>query len=117
MAEQQAANLAQKAFQQPADPSTKVWRYMDLPKLISLLADRTLYFSRLDLLRDTHEGSTPKRMVETRDAVMRQVGAGQHINSASDSRKEWRTTAFVSCWHLGNHESEAMWRLYCPGDQ
>jgi hypothetical protein len=24
-----------------------------------------------------------------------------------------RQQLFVSCWHLGSHESEAMWRIYC----
>lgn len=28
-----------------------------------------------------------------------------------------RNTMHVSCWHLGNVESEAMWRLYCPDNQ
>jgi len=23
---------------------------------------------------------------------------------------------YVNCWHVSNHESEAMWRIYCGGD-
>ena len=27
-----------------------------------------------------------------------------------------RRLLYVNCWYLGNLESEAMWRLYCPGN-
>lgn len=36
------------AFPQPEDSESLVWRHMDLPKLIALLGQRALFFSRLD---------------------------------------------------------------------
>ena len=35
---------------QPPDANIRVWRYMDLPKLIDLLEAKSLHFSRADTL-------------------------------------------------------------------
>ena len=42
-------------------PHDAVWRYTDVPKFVSLLAHRALYFARLDRLDDPFEGSLPRR--------------------------------------------------------
>jgi hypothetical protein len=54
-----------KAFRQPDNPSIQAWRYMDLPKLLSMLMRRELHLTRLDRLEDTYEGTIP---LHTRDA-------------------------------------------------
>lgn len=45
------------AFESPEPPDAAIWRYMDLPKLVSLLTDRALWFARADTLGDAHEGA------------------------------------------------------------
>jgi hypothetical protein len=45
---------------------------------------------------------------EKRDATIREVTDFLLTHMASR-----RQQLFVNCWHLGNHESEAMWRIYC----
>ena len=52
--------LENPCFTQPEDDSIRVWRYLDLAKFIWLLENQKLYFSRLDLLGDPHEGSLPQ---------------------------------------------------------
>jgi hypothetical protein len=106
--------LSHPSFPQPEHPTERVWRYMDLPKLISLLAERQLYLPRLDLLNDPHEGSSTRLMARLFAEALRQVGAGHHIEFATTRRKALRGTMYVSCWRFGNDESEAMWRLYSP---
>jgi hypothetical protein len=44
---------------------TKIWRYMDFTKFISVLDTQTLFFSRIDLLGDKFEGSVPKGFYES----------------------------------------------------
>ena len=106
------------SFPQPEDPSVKLWGYMDLPKLIALLSDRRLYFPRLDCLGDPYEGSSPHVMAAGRDAALRSVGVAEtQIHAIRERRSKARYTNFVSCWRLGEDESEAMWRLCCPGGQ
>jgi hypothetical protein len=28
--------------------------------------------------------------------------------------RHWRPTSFVSCWSAQEHESHALWRVFCP---
>ena len=48
-----------KSFQ-PSDESMKIWRYMDLLKLIAFLETGSLHFARDDTLGDLYEGSWAK---------------------------------------------------------
>jgi hypothetical protein len=112
------------SFPQPPDPSVLAWRYIDTPKLVSLLLRRELHLRRVDLLPDKFEGTHPKL---TRGLVLAQLtspapqGAGLDRETAErlipdfvgPDSKFMRSTAYASCWRLGNRESEAMWRLYC----
>jgi hypothetical protein len=106
--------LEHPCFPQPADASIRVWRYVDLVKLIWLLDNKKLYLSRLDLLNDPHEGSTPALLAAMRDQQLRQFGATDLVTQLPQINQRSRKSLFVNCWHSGNSESEAMWRLYCP---
>jgi hypothetical protein len=50
------------AFEDPKDPSLKLWRYLDLSRFLSLLDSTCLYFCRASEFRtnDPFEGSFPK---------------------------------------------------------
>jgi len=98
---------ANPSFPQPDDPKVKVWRYLDLPRFIWMLATNALTFARVDTLDDPFEGSVPPEVVEewTSDARASKV--------IERARNGLRRQTFVSCWHTNNVESEAMWRLYC----
>jgi hypothetical protein len=112
------------AFPQPDDTSVLAWRYMDLAKLLSLILNRELYLRRLDLLPDKFEGTYPRRVLTAlADAESRLKGtqlghpttieiAKYQIEFANQTRKQM----YVNCWHLANHESEAMWRIYSGAD-
>lgn len=92
---------------------------MDLPKLLSLIANRELYLRRLDLMPDKYEGLYPAQVSAALAQAMAASGAvsADQAREIADHRvnfaKESRKRLFVSCWHLGNIESEAMWRIYC----
>ena len=112
----QENKLEHPCFPQPGDSSIRVWRYLDLAKFIWLLDNEKLYLSRLDLLNDPHEGTTPKLLAALRDQQFRYLGAEQLVTQIPQINQQSRKSMYVNCWHLGNSESEAMWRLYCPGD-
>jgi hypothetical protein len=106
--------LAHPCFPQPTDTSNRVWRYLDLAKFIWLLDNKKLWLSRLDSLKDPHEGSTPKLLASFRDKYFLGKGWDLLVQQQPQINRNIRTCTYVSCWHLGNAESEAMWRLYCP---
>lgn len=94
---------------QPEDLECLIWRYMDFSKFISILESETLFFSRLDLLDDPFEGSTPKQHVD----AFRGMNPDLEFRSQDKYLNEAiRSSIFVSCWHRSEFESDALWQLY-----
>ena len=83
-------------FNPPPDDAV-LWRYMDFTKFMSILAKKSLFFTRLDKFQDPFEGYWPLLASEA---------------STSDFFQKMIPVTLVSCWHESCHESEAMWRLY-----
>jgi hypothetical protein len=80
---------------------------MDLAKLVWMLNHRCLYFTNVDKLKieDPFEGSCqPSELLKSvprpvaRDFVGKMNSCGPPLT--------------VSCWHLNDYESAAMWKLY-----
>jgi hypothetical protein len=99
------------SFPQPEDGAVKVWRYLDLARLISLLMSEKLLLTRVNLLKDEFEGSITRGVYDAWKAA-NPINAKQ----LAAFRPLLRGMVYVSCWHANNAESEAMWRLYC-GDR
>lgn len=118
------------------EPASKLWRYMDFTKYVSVLSARGLYFTRTDCFEDTFEGAkglkknkdkwdvyfldffrsaikNPPEGYEckyTDEEVEQQ--AEKLLNDMEVGGEAHKKRTFVSCWHESEHESEAMWRLY-----
>lgn len=93
----------------------KVWRYLDLAKLLDLLERQTLYFGRLDLLGDPFEGSRPLPNVEANWQLVRKLHAEDPafpLEIPSRIIRNMRRRLYASCWHQNEVESAAMWQLY-----
>jgi hypothetical protein len=114
-----------------------IWRYIDLARFVSLLAEEALYFACPTELRDPYEGYLPRSHFEALSGGLHELKddmlrlrrgiATQHPDA--DLRRlddgiarmpgklrdvSWEATRKfgVSCWHKSEHESEALWRLY-----
>ncbi len=96
-------------FPQPEDADTKIWRYMDLPKLLWMLEENALYFCRVDLLEDTFEGT---RTPSTEPLINEDRCPDLLKQFFREERKARRSLVFVNCWYFGDHESVAMWKIY-----
>ena len=91
----------------PPSDEAVLWRYMDFTKFMSLLEKSALFFCRPDLLGDPFEGSISPATPPIDPLQVGRVIAEQDL--------DWRLIARfvgVNCWHLGEFESEAMWKLY-----
>ncbi|PES17872.1 hypothetical protein CN488_27335 [Bacillus anthracis] len=110
----------QLVFKEPKDENVKVWRYMDFTKLIDILERQSLYFTRSDKFDDPFEGISSKVTKEKRL---------QYINNIDDKlRDEFREKSefldrkvrewtAISCWHMNECESDAMWKLYVQSNE
>ena len=120
----------------PPEDSVKIWRFMDLPKFLSIIQTKTLYFARADQFEDPFEGARGQTgdenvytnaLVEALKNEFESVGTKELISNetlikyAKDLISAWRLigfdkchmyNTFISCWHRNEVESDAMWRLY-----
>ncbi|MDA2329452.1 hypothetical protein [Bacillus cereus] len=102
-------------FNTPHD-DTKIWRYMDFTKFVSMLESESLFFVRSDKFRDPFEGVPPKRI----DEVLKQKYMGmKHPTEGYDIAErhkqifsQTREFMTINCWHINEGESAAMWDLY-----
>jgi hypothetical protein len=99
-------------FKAPNNPNIKVWRYMDFSKYVSLLDSGALYFSRADMLGDPYEGATSHinrvmwpMVYEGKIPIPTLEG----VSSYHEFERQW---TLINCWHMNDHESDAMWKLY-----
>ena len=113
-----------------------LWRYMDLPKFISLISRKELYFASANSFEDIFEGA--KGILDKKDKwdsfyldffeksiltapfqvqnelTIEKVKADSErlLKQLNESGNLQRKYTFISCWHLNEYESEAMWKLY-----
>src|SRR4051812_47622134 len=93
----------------------KLWRYYDLIKFLTLI-NGEIYFARADSFKDKYEGALPKKNFEAeigwlsydasdleRKKVIKEV-----IKKVNEKKKK----AAISCWHINESESAAMWDIY-----
>ena len=116
--------------------SAKLWRYLSFAKYVSMLHTRSLFFCRLDNLGDPFEGAMGARIMEDkwcdhyraffRHAILNpppghkcNLSAAEVEGEADRLLRDFRSgnlvkpkSTYVSCWCEGDHESDAMWRLY-----
>lgn len=108
------ADTHHEAFRQPDDPNSPLWRYMDVPKFISLLSSRALYFSQLARLEDPFEGTLTRDQYERhQSAVQRKVAKSKQVDGYFAGQTHLvRQSTYVNCWCLQLVESHALWRIY-----
>jgi len=131
-------------FEPELRDNSRLWRYMDFTKYVSMLSTRSLFFVRLDKLGDRWEGKYPKkqwtRLVEAakqaRNEIIKQweryIKNAQKVGNERAAQKFMELKNFyeshppgypeflkyqpswtaTNCWHEGEHESAAMWKLY-----
>lgn len=100
-------------FELPEDQDTVIWRYMDFTKFVSILETSTLFFPTPDQLNDPYEGywSVPTlNEFLAGDSEYTDVPMSRDVIKSQVEHS--RTEIGVSCWHINEHESAAMWKLY-----
>ena len=123
-------------FEAP-DTAARIWRYMSFTKLLAFLESGCLHFTRADKLveidpyegRLTHVNAATKNLTwdmappafweakgfKTEESL-KQFVAMKNMRLSWEEADGMLQGLFVNCWHLGNEESDAMWKIYA-GDQ
>jgi hypothetical protein len=105
-------------FTPPDDPDAKIWRYMDFTKYVSLLDSQALFFCRADRIGDPFEGTlshgTHKAWLQLIESEKLPADLPHKIFKIARAFRRW---TFLNCWHIGDYESAAMWKLYAKSDE
>ncbi len=100
--------------EQAVPDAAVVWRYFKFERLVAILKTQSLWFSRPFRFEDQWEGLFPPSYLRR---------TRQYADACGVSFEEFdrdfrmrllrhRYAHFVNCWHLSDHESDAMWKLY-----
>ena len=93
-----------------------IWRYMDLARYVGLL-DRGVFFACVTSFHDPWEASfggvDAQKFHEAHSQLDR-----EEIEKLWEDRLQQKQTCLselgVSCWHIAEYESIALWELYLP---
>jgi len=99
----------------PQGASSEIWRYVDLPRFLSLLTG-TLWFARADTFEDKWEGfSRAISRGKGTDGAQQENLALRAYEKVISQHKDWRRQlnkcVYVNCWTLAA-ESIPMWKIY-----
>lgn len=83
----------------PDDENSKIWRYLDFPKFVSLLHEKKLFFVQACKLPDRFEGLWLKT-----------------DRKLDEYFKEYQKFTCISCWQKNESESALMWEIYPKSD-
>lgn len=111
------------------DHNTKIWRYLDFTKFVSMLDNNSLYFLRSDKLDDPFEGSYTKSNIEihigeiTEELIEKckkedpSIDREKLLEINTTTNQVIRELVYVNCWHINEYESAAMWKSYLKSDE
>lgn len=94
---------------------TVIWRYMNFTKFVLLLEKHELFFCRPASFQDPWESHPPPCGFNRKKRICEESLGGYLEEDQQDDRRHlmaYRYGHFVNCWHMGIHESDAMWKLY-----
>ncbi|MCJ7572614.1 MAG: DUF2971 domain-containing protein [Candidatus Thermoplasmatota archaeon] len=97
----------------PKDETIKIWRFQDFTKFVSVLNNNSLFFPFASKLNDPFEGKISNLTIEY---LKKNIDEDILIQSF----KCWyrlRDSCGVNSWHINNHESAAMWKLYLKSNE
>jgi hypothetical protein len=103
----------------PSSGAEKVWRYMSFSRFVWMLQRKQLWLARSDLLGDPWEMALTDDQLEflTRRQPPWPIPLADEGETAEQRFARfiplWRRSTFVNCWSKLEHESHALWRIYC----
>jgi hypothetical protein len=89
------------------DRDASIWRYMVLDRFVSLLDNGALYLATAEKFDDSFEGSVTQLTIEARYR-----DRPDQVKLLAERNQQMRKWCPINCWHVNEHESEGMWRLY-----
>ena len=105
------------------ESNAKIWRFIDFSKFVNMLDRNALFFARASELDDPYEGTMPEFNDKIRSSIYQEIRHKfkseeqykKFLNQSSSLKghyKEFKKSILINSWHLNDHESASMWKLY-----
>lgn len=103
------------------DSDQTIFRYMSFSKFASLLKTRKLHFHQAADFGDRFEGSVPELIRDARELEYERAARKGELQPEghkihAEINKCLRRFTYLSCWHMTDEESMAMWEHYGGSD-
>jgi hypothetical protein len=102
------------AFIEPKDRNARLWRYMDLARLLSVIDAGALFFPSVAMLSEMDPYEGEPALARIRAA---QARGADELRKLRLQRDVFKHLNFFNCWHMNDGESDAMWKLYVKGSE
>ncbi|MAM55440.1 MULTISPECIES: hypothetical protein [Actinomycetes] len=94
-----------------------LWRYLDFPKFLDLLASRAIKLPRASKMEDPFEGVMGSGATKAALRAAKGRGEKSYLRNAVANREQhlsffWRERTYVSCWNAFPSENAGLWRIY-----
>lgn len=95
-------------------PDEELVRYMNFPKLISLLETKALFLSISDVFEDVDEGLFPSSHLNISIEGGQNDGEKPQLNQLilPEHVKNAKRSIFINSWNILKSESYALWKIY-----
>ncbi len=102
------------AHKKPNNSLQKLWRYLTYDRLIQAIEEEAIYFSHISVMSDRWEGLLTKRTREIffKSQLKKYGGDIEAANGALSQYENSRNDFYINCWHMNDHESYLMWKVY-----
>lgn len=98
---------------EPENPRQRLWRYLKYERLLELIKEGNLYFPHITRMSDKWEGLLTKRTKEKLFwAEYAKYKKAESANGAVEQYEMHKDAFYVNSWHMNNHESYLMWKVY-----
>ncbi len=100
--------------EEPVPVRTVIWRYFSFERFLDILKTHAVWFSRPFRFDDRWEGLFPPSYLKRtwQYAKANKIAFEEFVQDFRKRFLRHRFAHFVNCWHISDHESDAMWKLY-----
>ena len=88
-------------------PDQRIWRYMNRARFSDMLESNRIYFASANQFIDPFEGAVAVQPYDF--PIDPRYSEMDHLERAF---RELKRLTKISCWHIEEYESDAMWHLY-----
>lgn len=97
------------------EENTRIWRYMNLAKFVSLMQKGKLFFPRAKGLPDPFEGATTEANIASRKIDYPQIPEDMYKGTMKHM-EVIKKFIFVNSWNIDEDEANLMWESYLKQD-